>query len=140
MTNEAWINERVTYLKGLKNRTEQQELLILLHAKPERTSQDEKKLNAIAKAERAMVRANKARADASRLLHEEKRAAHEAERKTRNHRLIQQGLLIELSGLQNWDKRELLGALISMEKATNITPEKRQEWLRLGETKLNQKT
>ncbi len=139
MSIDEWISERVAYLRGLKNRTEQQELLVLLHAKSERTTQDEKKLNAIVKAERATVRANKARADASRLLHEEKRAANEAARKERNHRLIQQGLLIELAGLQDWDKGELLGALISMAKAPSITTEKRQEWKRLGDAMLDKK-
>jgi len=139
MSTDNWIGERVTYLKALKNRTEQQELLVLLHEKPERTPSDEKKFNAIVKAERATVRANKARAEASRLLHEEKRAASEATRKERNHRLIQQGLLIELAGLQEWDRGELLGALISMAKAPSITPEKRQEWKRLGDAALDKK-
>jgi len=30
MNNDEWLNDRVKYLKGLKSRNEQQELLVLL--------------------------------------------------------------------------------------------------------------
>ena len=53
MKNDAWLKDRVAYLKGLKSRNEQQELLVLLAEKSNRNAQDDKKLNAIVKAEKA---------------------------------------------------------------------------------------
>jgi len=49
MKNDAWLKDRVAYLKGLKSRNEQQELLVLLAEKSNRNAQDDKKLNAIVK-------------------------------------------------------------------------------------------
>ena len=45
MKNDAWLKDRVAYLKGLKSRNEQQELLVLLAEKSNRNTQDDKKLN-----------------------------------------------------------------------------------------------
>ena len=47
MENNSWLTDRVAYLKGLKARSEQQELLILLADNPARTAQDSKKLAAL---------------------------------------------------------------------------------------------
>ena len=99
MENDDWIRDRVAYLKGLKARSEQQELLVLLAGNPSRTAQDNKKLSAIVKAEKAGVRASKARQDVANMLNTEKRALKEKERRARNHRLILQGVLIDLDGL-----------------------------------------
>jgi hypothetical protein len=54
MNNDEWINDRIKYLKGLKSRNEQQELLVLLAEKPNRTAQDDKKFNTIIRAEKAL--------------------------------------------------------------------------------------
>ena len=59
MKNDAWMKDRVAYLKGLKSRNEQQELLVLLAEKSNRNTQDDKKLNAIVKAEKAGLRATR---------------------------------------------------------------------------------
>ena len=46
MNNDEWLNDSVKYLKGLKSINEQQELLVLLDEKPNKTAQDDKKFNA----------------------------------------------------------------------------------------------
>ena len=84
MKNDEWLNDRVKYLKGLKSKSEQQELLVLLAEKSNRTAQDDKKFNAIIRAEKASQRAAKARQDAARLINEENRATAKAERTARH--------------------------------------------------------
>ena len=113
MENNDWLQDRVAYLKGLKSPSDQQALLVLLAEKPQRTSQDEKKLAAIVRAEKASVKAAKARQDAANLINAEKKAAKEADRKARNHRLILQGVLFDLAGLENRSRGELLGLLLA---------------------------
>jgi hypothetical protein len=44
MKSDEWLKDRVAYLKGLKSRNEQQELLVLLAEKANRNAQDDKKL------------------------------------------------------------------------------------------------
>ena len=61
------------------------------------------------------------------------------ERRARNHRLIQQGLLLDFAGLEAWDRGLLLGALLSMGKSDAITPEKKADWKRAGDALLAQK-
>jgi hypothetical protein len=110
---DNWLNDRITYLKGLKSRTEQQELLVLLAEKPQKTSLEERKLTALIRAEKAALRASKARQEVAKLLNAEKKAAKAEERKARNHRLILQGILFDLSGLEHRSRGELLGMLLS---------------------------
>lgn len=119
--NEIWLTDRVTYLKGLKSPTEQQQLLVLLAEKSARTPQDEKKLAALVKAEKAIIRANKAKQEAANMINADKKAASETERKARTHRLIQQGGLVDLAGLEHRSKGELLGLLIEASTSTNET-------------------
>ena len=123
MENDDWIKDRVAYLKGLKTRTEQQELLVLLADNPARTAQDSKKLSALVKAEKAAVRASKARQEVAVLLNAEKRAVKEEQRRARNHRLILQGVLIDLAGLEQRSRGELLGLLLAAS-----TTEDSQRW------------
>jgi hypothetical protein len=132
-----WLRDRVAYIKGLKSPNDQQALLVLLAEKPDRNAQDEKKLAALVRAEKAAIRAAKARQAATHLIHEEKRAAKEAERKARNHRLVTQGLLFDLAGLGNRSKGELLGLLIA---AAATTDEQRwATWKQRGDALLVQK-
>jgi hypothetical protein len=63
----------------------------------------------------------------------------DAERKARNHRLILQGLLIELAGLSDWDRGELLGALVALRESQNVPPERRQQWKQRGDALLAEK-
>ena len=112
MENNDWLKDRVAYLKGLKSPGDQQSLLVLLAEKQERTPQDEKKLVVLIRAEKASVKAAKARQDVANLINSEKRATKEADRKARNHRLILQGVLFDLAGLETRSQGELLGLLL----------------------------
>ena len=97
MQNEnEWLKERVAYIRGLKSPSDQQAILAELATKQTREPSEEKKLSALVKAEKASIRAAKARQQAANLIHAEKKAEREAERKARNHRLILQGVLFDL--------------------------------------------
>ena len=137
MENNSWLTDRVAYLKGLKARTEQQELLVLLADNPARTAQDGKKLAALVKAEKAAVRASKARQEVSNLLNAEKRAVKEEQRRARNHRLILQGVLIDLAGLEHRSRGELLGLLLAA--STTEDPQRWASWKVKGDALLAEK-
>jgi hypothetical protein len=136
MTIDAWTIDRIAHLKGLKNRTEQQDLMVMLAEKNEPDANDKRKLGVLVRAEKAAVRAIRARQVVNNLLGAEQKAAKEAERKARNHRLIQQGLLIDFATLESWDRGELLGALLNLRKSESIPTEKRAEWKRHGDALL----
>lgn len=130
----TWTDEHLAMLKGMKARTEQQELLLLLGAKAERTKEEQRQFAVLLRAEKAKEQAKKAAADASKLLGERK----DAERKARNHRLIQQGLLIEFAGLEGWSRGEILGGLLAMASAKD-NAEHRAGWKRQGDALLASK-
>lgn len=123
---DEWLRDRVAYLKGLKSPTDQQSLLVLLAENPARTARDEKKLAALVRAEKASQNAAKARQKVTTLLQAEKRAAKDAERKARNHRLIQQGLLFDLAGLSSRSRGEMLGLLLAA--ASTVDEHKWASW------------
>ena len=145
MENDIWLKDRIAFLKGLKSRTEQQELLIMLVENTERTAQDTKKLVALAKAEKANVRAAKARLEAANLINAERKAAAEAERKARDHEMYQAAGLLSLAGLVDrktgkptLDRGELLGALLGLAKVPPHDP-RRADWKRAGDAMLAEK-
>ena len=70
----------------------------------------------------------------SHLINEQKKKSKEEERKARNHRLILQGVLIDLAGLETRSRGELLGILLAA--ATVNDPERRKNWKEKGEAKL----
>lgn len=119
MENNNWLHDRVTYLKGLKSRNDQQELLVVLAEKQTRTAHDEKTLSALIRAEKTSVKAAKARQEVAHLINAEKKTEREAERKARNHRLILQGVLFDLAGLENRSRGELLGLLLAAASTGN---------------------
>lgn len=131
---EDWLTDRVAYLKGLKSPNAQQALLVLLAEKPNRDAHEEKKLAVLVRAEKAAIRAAKARQDAATMMHAEKRAAREEQRRVRNHRLILQGILFDLAGLENRSRGELLGLLITA--ASTTAEEKWAAWKRVGDARL----
>jgi hypothetical protein len=137
MENDSWLNDRVTFLKGLKSRTEQQELLVILAEKTNRTPQDTKKLVALAKAEKANVRAAKARQDAAKLISDEKKKKQSDDRKARNHRLILQGVLVDLAGLEGRSRGEILGLLLA--GGTTTDQQKWDAWRAKGDAMLAEK-
>ena len=139
-----WLTARVTYLKGLKSRSDQQELLVLLAEKTARTPQDDKKLAALVRAEKASVRAAKARQEAANLINAERKAAAEAERKGRDHELYQAAGLLSLAGLvdkktgkSTMDRGQLLGALLGLAKVPQDDP-RRADWKRAGDALLSE--
>jgi len=136
--NAEWLNNRVLTLKALKSRTEQQNILIELFDKQNRTPQDDKKFNALVRAEKAAERANKAKQAASNLIQAEKHAEKKAERKARDHELYNAAGLLILAGLVDTktgkptiDKNELLGALAGLAKVQESDP-RRTEWKKAG--------
>ncbi|MFZ6690113.1 conjugal transfer protein TraD [Undibacterium sp. SXout11W] len=134
MDNNDWLKDRITYIKGLKAPSDQQSLLVILAEKENRTSQDDKKLSAIIRAEKASIKAVKARQEVANLINAEKRA----ERKERNHRLILQGVLFDLAGLQSRSRGELLGLLLAA-ASNGIDPQKWEQWKRNGDALLAEK-
>jgi len=137
MKNDEWLKDRVAHLKGLKSPNDQQELLVLLADNPARTAQDDKKLTALVRAEKASLKASKARQDAANMINAEKKTIAEAQRKARNHRLILQGLLIDFAGLESRSRGELLGLL--MAGSTTSDPQKWEAWKAKGDALLVEK-
>jgi cytochrome P450 len=140
--NAEWLNNRVLTLKGLKSRTEQQNILIELFDKQNRTPQDDKKFNALVRAEKAAERANKAKQAASNLIQAEKHAEKKAVRKARDHELFNAAGLLIMAGLVDTetgkptiDKAELLGALIGLSNVP-ADHEKRIEWKKVGAARI----
>jgi len=139
MTTETqWLKDKISYIKGLKSPSEQQQLLVLLAEKPVLDANDKKKVAAIIRAEKAAERAAKARTAATTLIQAEKRAAAAAERKARTHELCESAGLMGLAGLVDTktgkptlDRAELLGALLGLAGVPADHP-KRQEWKQAG--------
>ena len=132
--NTQWLLERVEYLRRLKAPSEQQRLLITLAEKPDRSPADDRNLAVLVRAEKADECLAKLRASAARVVSEEKAAT----RKARNHRLIQQGLLLDLVGLESRDPTELAGALAALAEVDD--PARWAQWKIKGQAILARKT
>jgi len=133
--NDIWLTERLNYIRGLKAPSEAQSLMLLLAEMPDRSAEDERKLTALIRSEKAAERAQKAKANVTRILNAEKIAA----RKARNRELYNAAGLLILAGLVDTrtgkptrDPAELLGALqaIAEHPAEDF---QRQAWKRAGE-------
>jgi hypothetical protein len=142
MDNDSWLNDRVTFLKALKTRTEQQELIVLLTENKKRSPLDTKKLAALVKAEKTSIRASKARQDAANLINSEKKALATAARNARTHELCESaglmglaGLVDTLTGKPTIDRGELLGALLGLAKVS-ADDSRRADWKRAGDALL----
>lgn len=125
-----WPADFIAMLKGQKTRSDAHELLVLLHDNPQRTKEEERTYTVLLRAERAKRAAKAAEIASASIMN----AKAEASRKERNHRLIQQGLLIDFAGLDGLDPAELLGGLLALAK----TPE-RTGWKAHGQVLLNAK-
>ena len=140
--HDEWLTARIAYLRGLKSPSDQQRLLLLLADKPERSNDDNRKLSALVKAEKAAERAQKAKANAARIVNAEKAA----ERKARDRELYQAAGLLILAGLVDSktgrptvDRGELLGALLGLAKVP-LDDQRRSEWKRAGDALLAAKS
>ena len=135
---DDWLKGRLAYLQGLKTPSDHQRLLLLLADKPDRTPEDERKLLALVRAEKAAERAQKARANAARIVNAEKLSV----RKARDRALynaaglmILAGLVDSRSGMPVLDRGELLGALMELSR---VSPEdeRKTQWKRNGDALL----
>jgi hypothetical protein len=137
MNRDEWLTNRVTYLKSLKARTEPQQLLVLLAEKPDRSAGDNQLLAALIRLEQANDRAAEARLAAAKLIQASKRQSAKADRKARTHRLIQQGVLFDLAGLEHRSRGELLGLLLAAAKTED--PGRWAAWKQAGDALLSEK-
>ncbi len=143
-SEKDWLAARVTYLQGLKSRNDQQELLVILAEKSDRTTQEERKLAALVRAEKASIRATKARQEAASLINAERKATADAERKARDHEMYQAAGLLSLAGLVDkktgkptMDRGQLLGALLGLAKVPQDDA-RRTDWKRAGDALLTE--
>ena len=116
----AWLQTRLAYIRGLKQPTDQQRLMLLLADLPTRTPDQDRQLAALIRAERAAERYARARGAAARVVDAEKRAA----RKARDHELYkaaglmgQAGLLDRETGQPIVDAQVILGGLVELAEA-----------------------
>jgi hypothetical protein len=134
MNRDEWLQNRVTYLKNLKARTEPQQLLVLLAEKPDRSAAENQLFAALIRVEQANDRAAQARVAVAKLIQAGKRQSQQAERKARAHRLIQQGILFDLAGLEHRSRGELLGVLLAAAKTDD--PHRWATWKQAGDALL----
>lgn len=128
-------DELISHIRGLKAPSQQQQLLVALADKQEKSKEDERKLGVLIRAEIANRKAAEAKAKVSAMLADEKKKAAAEERKARNHRLILQGSLIDLAGLEGWSRGELLGLLLA---AAGADENKRQAWKARGDSVISE--
>ena len=137
VNRDEWLINRVSSLKSLKSCTEPQQLLVFLAEKPDRSAADNQLLAALVRLEQANDRATQARLAATKLIQANKRQSAKAERKARAHRLIQQGVLFDLAGLESRSQGELLGLLLAAAKTED--PQHWVAWKQAGEALLAEK-
>ena len=144
LNKDEWLKDRIQHLQNIKNKTEPQELLVLLYEKPDRSAQDEKNLAALIRLEKASVKLAKEKSAVFNNLNAQKKVQAQAERKARTHELCNSAGLLSLAGLVDKetgkptiDKAELLGALLGL---ANVSPDnpKRAEWKRAGTAALSE--
>ena len=137
VNRDEWLQQRVTYLKSLKARSEHQQLLVLLAEKPDRSVAENQILAALVRLEQANDRAAQARVAAAKLIQTSKRRSAKEERKARAHRLIRQGVLFDLAGLEHRGRGELLGLLLAAAKTED--PQRWAHWKEAGDALLAEK-
>lgn len=134
---DDWLERKVAYIKGLKSPSEAHQLLTLLAAKETRTSEENRKLLAIIKAEKLAERTARARADLQRTLNppteNQVKERKDAERKARTHRLATLGAMFDQFGVGNGERThaELLGLV---KEAVNIANKIPNRWRDLAIT------
>lgn len=132
---QSWEEKRLQYIEGLKKPSEAQQLLAILFKKTDKTEVESKKLAALVKAEKANERALNANAAITKMMNGEKEEA----RRARTHRLVQQGILFDLVGLNTRSRGEMLGALIAAIASAKDNPEHWASWKAKGDAMLAEK-
>jgi len=141
VSNVVWLEKRIRYIEGLKSLTENQQVLMELAGKTERSSIEEKQFKAAMKLEKLVEATAKAKSESAML----KSSAKKAERKARDHELYKSaGILLIGSGLVDaktgkiiGDVEERLGSLIALNQSTP-DDKRREQWKQIGAEKLNQ--
>ena len=142
VSNVVWLEKRIRYIEGLKSLTENQQELMELAGKTERSPIEEKQFKVAMKLEKLAEATAKTKADSKML----KSSAKKAERKARDHELYKSaGILLIGSGLVDsktgkiiGDVEERLGSLIALNQSTP-DDKRREQWKQMGADKLNQK-
>ena len=134
MSDNEWLIKRLAYIGGLKAPNDQQKLVLELGKKAQLSDDEQRKMRALIRAEKAAERALKARADVAKIMNAEK----VLKRKARDHALYQAaGLLIvaklvdSKTGEPFMQPDELVGALLEVAQAAQ-SPEKRATWKAKG--------
>lgn len=135
----AWLSNKILFIRGLKNPSDQLALLLLLSENPARTPDEDKLFAALVRAEKASERARSAQSEANRIL----KAEASAERKRRDHELYKVAGLLGLVGLVDKktgkpliDRGELTGALAVIAHTPPSDPS-RIEWKKAGDAILS---
>ena len=131
-----WLKNKVAFLKGLKKKADNQALLIVLAENPTRTPVEDRKLNALVALEKAADRHAEALARAKRVIEGSDNQFVRKKKKERDHRLILQGILFDLVGLDGRSRGEMLGGLIALVKTVETNPDRWVAWGRDGDAKL----
>lgn len=136
MVDEQWLENRVLFIKGLKNPSLMQQTLVQLVEIPvaERSTKNVRDLNTLIKAERAADRAASAQRAARKIVTEDQAK----KRKERTHRLIQLGVLFEIAGLEKLHTSSLLGVLLKVADTQPDDP-KWAVWASLGQIELDRR-
>ena len=132
---QSWEEKRIQYIDGLKKPSEAQQLLAILFKKTDKTEVESKKLAVLVRAEKANERALNANATITKMMNGEKEEA----RRARTHRLVQQGILFDLVGLDTRSRGEMLGALIAAIASAKANPEHWASWKSKGDAMLDVK-
>jgi len=140
--NDSWLTERLNYIRGLKAPSEAQSLMLLLAEMPDRSPEEERKLTALIRAEKAAGRAQRAKANVTRILSADKIAA----RKARNRELYNAAGLLILAGLVDTKTgkptrhpAEILGGFLELAQGSEVSEFRRQAWKRAGEAILTER-
>lgn len=130
MKNE-WTKNRVLYIDGLKKPSPEQLLLSLLYKLANRTTDQNRKLNALISAEFTADRLALQKAKVKRMLADEKAKEFRVRQKARAKQLKMYGELFELAGLETRSRGELLGMLMDM--ARLVSPEQLAKFKMVGD-------
>ena len=132
----AWLNNKLSKLRGLASPSDEQKLLLALADKQDRTEQEERNLSYLLRLEKAAELFQKSRITVAKIIKSDK----EQQRKKRNHTLILRGLLFEKAGVANRSEAELLGLLVAASNWANKDPANWERWEKQGQILLDQKT
>lgn len=120
MSIQKWLDDKIKYLKELKQRSEDQETLLRLAQKTDRTDREERALQAAIRVERSADRYRKARVESRKVRSQTK----SAEKKSRDREMFNSAGLLILAGLVDTQTGKpvhgteaLLGGLLALKDA-----------------------